>query len=145
MKLTPASNAASTIRCASAASVRSPKVMFARHSTETSSPLSPRRRNSMFIDSSLRRPQALHVRDRKRTAQHRLAKPLGRASRAFRDDLGRHLQVVVVVHVEAVVAVIPVRVETRDKIRKRIAVRALAGKDAKMPRCRRAFLGRPDV
>src|SRR4030095_7791356 len=139
MKLTPASNAASTIRCASAASVRSPKVMVPRHSTETWSPLSPRRRNCMVIDSSLRRPQALHVRDRKRTAQHRLAKPLGRASRAFRDDLERHLQVVVVVYGGDVIGVLPVLLATRDKIRKGIAVRPPAGKDAKMPRRRRAF------
>src|SRR5438093_10709450 len=106
MKLTPAPKAASTIRCASAASVRSPKVMVPRHTTDTSRPLSPSRRNSIVIDLSLRRAQSLHVRHGKRTAQHRLAEPVGGAPRARRHNLGGHLQVVVVVHVEPCGAVV---------------------------------------
>src|SRR3989442_7635939 len=47
MKLTPASYACATISFAAAASVRSPNIIVPRHSTETSRPLWPRRRNCM--------------------------------------------------------------------------------------------------
>src|SRR5207245_11646130 len=92
------------------------------HTTETSSPLSPSRRNSMVIDLSLRRAQSLHVRHGKCTAQHRLAEPVGGAPRALRHNLGGHLEIVVVVHVETVVAVVAECVEQGDEIRKRVDV-----------------------
>jgi hypothetical protein len=43
MKLMPASNAASMIRCDVAASVRSPNIIVPRQIGETSSPLEPNR------------------------------------------------------------------------------------------------------
>src|SRR5437762_14014315 len=100
--------------------------MVPRHTTETSSPLSPSRRNSIVIDLSLRRAQSLHVRHGKRAAQHRLAEPVGGAPRALRHNLGGHPQIVVVVHVEIVVAVVTERVETGDEVRSLVAVRSFA-------------------
>ena len=45
MKLTPASRAESTMRLASASSVRSPNIIVPRHSADTLSPLLPSRLN----------------------------------------------------------------------------------------------------
>jgi hypothetical protein len=48
MKLTPASNAASTICCDVAASVRSPNIIVPRQMGETSNPLLPNRLYSII-------------------------------------------------------------------------------------------------
>ena len=119
MKLTPASNAASTIRCASAASVRSPNVIVPRQIGGDVEPAVAEATVFHAHADSLQavRPaagrcaQALHVRHRQRAPQHGLAEPFGGATRAFGDGLRRHLQVVVVVDVEAVVAAVADRVE----------------------------------
>ena len=95
-------------------------------------PRAVRARRSMLGTGSARRSTV--------SASHSAA----RCARAD-DGLRRHLLVVVVVDVEAVIAAIADAVERADELREVVAVRALARKDAEVRRGRRLLLGRPDL